>query len=70
MAPGAVVLEVSDRNDRRSGMSDAPLLIVEGLVHNRLSLTLADLSSYPAEAQIPDVSQLVPQREGEQLVYV
>jgi 2-dehydropantoate 2-reductase len=45
-------------------MSVTPVLIVEGLVHNRLSLTPADLSGYPAEAQIADVSQLVPKREG------
>jgi len=48
-------------------MSDAPLLIIEGLVHNRLSLTFADLNGYPAEAQISDVSQLVPKREGQAL---
>jgi DMSO/TMAO reductase YedYZ molybdopterin-dependent catalytic subunit len=49
------------------GMSDTPLLIVEGLVQNRLSLTLTQLSSYPAEAQVADVSQLVPKREGQAL---
>jgi hypothetical protein len=46
------------------GMSDTPLLIVEGLVENCLSLTFAHLGSYPAEAQIADVSQLVAKREG------
>jgi len=45
-------------------MSVIPALIVDGLVQNRLNLTLDDLSRYPAEAQIADVSQLVPKREG------
>jgi 2-dehydropantoate 2-reductase len=45
-------------------MSTTPLLVIEGLVRNRLSLEFADLSRYPAEAQIADVSQLVPKREG------
>ena len=45
-------------------MSTTPLLVIEGLVQNRLSLEFADLSRYPAEAQIADVSQLVPKREG------
>jgi 2-dehydropantoate 2-reductase len=49
------------------GMSDTPLLIVEGLVQNRLSLTFAHLGRYPAEAQIADVSQLVAKREGQAL---
>jgi 2-dehydropantoate 2-reductase len=48
-------------------MSNAPLLVVEGLVHNRLSLTLTDLRSYPTDVQIPDASQLVPKREGQAL---
>lgn len=48
-------------------MSDAPLLVIEGLVQNRLSLRFADFSRYPAEAQIPDVSQLMPQRQGQGL---
>lgn len=48
-------------------MSMVPSLIVEGLVQNRLTLTFADLSSYPAETQVPDVSQLVPKREGQAL---
>lgn len=45
-------------------MSDTPALIVDGLVQNRLSLAFADFGRYPAEAQIADVSQLVPKREG------
>lgn len=45
-------------------MSDTPALIVNGLVQNRLSLASADFGRYPAEAQIADVSQLVPKREG------
>jgi 2-dehydropantoate 2-reductase len=49
------------------GMSDAPLLIVEGLVQNRLSLSFTHLNNYPAEAQIADVSQIVPKREGQAL---
>jgi 2-dehydropantoate 2-reductase len=48
-------------------MSLTPVLIIEGLVQQRLSLTFTDLSNYPAEAQIPDVSQLVPKREGQAL---
>jgi 2-dehydropantoate 2-reductase len=48
-------------------MSNVPLLVVEGLVHNRLSLMLADLRSYPTDVQIPDVSQLMPKREGRAL---
>ena len=48
-------------------MSDVPVLVIEGLVHNRLSLTFADLSSYPSEVQILDVGQLVPKREGQAL---
>jgi len=48
-------------------MSNTPALVVEGLVHKRLSLTFADLNNYPAEVQIPDVSQLVPKREGRAL---
>jgi 2-dehydropantoate 2-reductase len=48
-------------------MSDVPLLIIEGLVQNPLSLTLAQLSNYPAEVQITDVSQIVPKREGQAL---
>jgi len=45
-------------------MNDSPTLIIDGLVQNRLSLTAADFGHYPAEAQIADVSQLVPKREG------
>ena len=45
-------------------MGDTPALIVDGLVQNRLFLTTADFGRYPAEAQIADVSQLVPKREG------
>jgi 2-dehydropantoate 2-reductase len=45
-------------------MSDTLALIIDGLVQNRLSLTAADLSRYPTEAQIADVSQLVSKREG------
>lgn len=45
-------------------MSDTPILIIDGLVQNRLSLAAADFSRYPAEAQIADVSQLVPKRGG------
>ena len=45
-------------------MSDTSALIIDGLVQNRLSLAAADLRRYPAEAQIADVSQLVPKREG------
>ncbi len=48
-------------------MSMTPLLIVDGLVRNCLSLTFADLGSYPPETQILDVSQLVPKREGQAL---
>ncbi|HKA56810.1 MAG TPA: molybdopterin-dependent oxidoreductase, partial [Candidatus Binatia bacterium] len=48
-------------------MSDAPLLTVEGLVQNHLSLTFPQLGSYPAEAQVADVGQLVPKREGRAL---
>ena len=46
-------------------MSDTLALIIDGLVQNRLFLAAADLSRYPAEAQIADVSQLVPKREGQ-----
>jgi 2-dehydropantoate 2-reductase len=45
-------------------MSDSPTLIIDGLVQNRLSFASADFDRYPAEAQIADVSQLVPKREG------
>lgn len=45
-------------------MSTIPVLIIDGLVQNRLSLAFDDLNHYPAEAQIADVSQLVPKREG------
>jgi len=45
-------------------MNDTQALIVDGLVQNRLSLAAADFGRYPAEAQIADVSQLVPKREG------
>jgi 2-dehydropantoate 2-reductase len=45
-------------------MSDILTLIIDGLVQHPLSLTAADFSRYPAETQIPDVSQLVPKREG------
>ena len=45
-------------------MNDTPALLVDGLVQNRLSLAFADFLRYPAEAQIADVSQLVPKREG------
>ena len=48
-------------------MSGASVLTVEGLVQNRLSLTFPHLSNYPAEAQIADVGQLVPKREGRAL---
>src|SRR5262245_65207364 len=48
-------------------MSEIPLLLIDGLVQNRLSLEFDDLSRYPAEAQIPDVSKLVPKREGQAL---
>lgn len=48
-------------------MGEMPLLIVDGLVQNRLSLEFDDLSSYPTEVQIPDVSKLVPKREGQAL---
>ncbi len=45
-------------------MSDMPTLIIDGLVHNRLALRVADFERYPAEARIVDVSQVVPKREG------
>jgi 2-dehydropantoate 2-reductase len=45
-------------------MSNTPALIIDGLVQDRLSLAAADFSRYPAEAQIADVSQLAPKREG------
>jgi 2-dehydropantoate 2-reductase len=45
-------------------MGDTPALVVDGLVQNRLVLTTADFGRYPAEAQIADVSQVVPKREG------
>lgn len=45
-------------------MSAIPVLSVDGLVKNPLRLAVDDLSRYPAEAQIADVSQLVPKREG------
>jgi 2-dehydropantoate 2-reductase len=48
-------------------MSDTPVLVVEGRVHNHLSLGFTDLSRYPAEAQVADVSRLAPQREGQGL---
>src|SRR5262245_20162112 len=48
-------------------MTDVSILTVEGAVQNRLYLTFADLCHYPAEAQIPDVSKLVPKREGQAL---
>jgi 2-dehydropantoate 2-reductase len=41
-----------------------PVLNVDGLVKNPLRLAVDDLSRYPAETQIADVSQLVPKREG------
>lgn len=40
------------------------ILTIDGLVQNHLSLTSADLGHYPAEAQIADVSRLVPKRAG------
>ena len=45
-------------------MSDTLTLIIDGLVQNRLALVAADFGRYPVEAQIADVSQLVPKREG------
>ncbi|NOT54638.1 MAG: hypothetical protein HOP18_08555, partial [Deltaproteobacteria bacterium] len=45
-------------------MSDTPTLIIDGLVHNRLTLGVADFEGYPAEARIADVSQSIPKREG------
>ena len=45
-------------------MSDTSALIVDGLVQHSLSLTSTDFGRYPAEAQIADVSQLAPKREG------
>lgn len=45
-------------------MSDTRTLIIDGLVHNRLALEVADFARYPAEARIADVSQVAPKREG------
>jgi 2-dehydropantoate 2-reductase len=48
-------------------MSETPLLIVDGLVQNRLSLEFDDLRGYPAETQVADVSTLAPKRAGQAL---
>lgn len=48
-------------------MADMPVLVIEGAVQHSLALTFADLSNYPAEAQIADVSTLAPKREGQAL---
>lgn len=48
-------------------MGHVPILVIEGLVQNRLSLEFGDLCRYPAEEQIADVSQLIPQRAGQGL---
>jgi 2-dehydropantoate 2-reductase len=45
-------------------MSTIPVLNVDGLVKNPLRLAVDDLSRYPAEAQIADVGQVAPKREG------
>jgi DMSO/TMAO reductase YedYZ molybdopterin-dependent catalytic subunit len=46
-------------------MSDAIVLIVDGLVERPLHLTFADLESMPADAQIADVSRYHPKRQGD-----
>ncbi len=46
-------------------MSDAIVLVIDGLVERPLRLTFADLESIPAEAQVADVSRYHPKRQGD-----
>jgi DMSO/TMAO reductase YedYZ molybdopterin-dependent catalytic subunit len=46
-------------------MSDAIVLVIDGLVERPLRLTFADLESVPAEAKVVDVSRYHPNRQGD-----